>query len=159
MTHPNSAPASRELVLERTISASPDKLFRAWTEPELLRQWFTPRPWTVARVETDVRPGGASLVVMRSPEGQEFPNRGVYLDVVRNQRIVFTDAYTQAWQPSEKPFMTAIITFEDLGGGQTKYIARVLHWSAADRQQHEQMGFHEGWGRATDQLAALAARL
>lgn len=95
---------------------------------------------------------------MRSPEGQEFPNRGVYLDVVRNERLVLTDAYTEAWKPSDKPFMTAIITFENQGG-KTKYTARVLHWNEADRKTHEEMGFHEGWGKATDQLAELVATL
>jgi len=149
---------SRELVLVRLIDAPPEKLFRAWTEPALLKQWFCPKPWTVVFAELDVRPGGANVIVMRSPEGQEFPNRGVYLDVVRNERLVFTDAYTTAWEPSEKPFMTGIITFED-EGGKTRYTARVLHWSVADRKTHEEMGFHEGWGKATDQLAELVADL
>ncbi|HEU4621700.1 MAG TPA: SRPBCC family protein [Burkholderiaceae bacterium] len=147
-----------ELSLVRTINASPDKVFRAWTEPELLMQWFTPKPWTVASAELDVRPGGTQLVVMRSPEGREFPNRGVYLDVVKNERIVFTDAYTSAWVPSEKAFFTAVITFED-DAGKTKYTARVLHWNEADRLTHENMGFHQGWSMATDQLEELVARL
>lgn len=148
----------RDLVLTRIIDASREKLFRAWTEPALIVQWFTPRPWTVARAETDVRPGGASLIVMRSPEGHEFPNRGVYLEVVRNERLVSTDAYTCAWEPSEKPFMTLILNFEDVGG-KTRYTALVRHWTAADREEHEKMGFHEGWGKATDQLAELVATL
>jgi len=149
---------SRELVLVRLIDAPPEKLFRAWTEPALLKQWFCPKPWSVASAELDVRPGGANVIVMCSPEGQEFPNRGVYLDVVRNERLVFTDAYTTAWEPFEKPFMTGIITFED-EGGKTRYTARTLHWSVADRKTHEEMGFHEGWGKATDQLAELVAGL
>ncbi len=95
---------------------------------------------------------------MRSPEGQEFPNRGVYLEVVPNRRLVMTDAYTSAWEPSEKPFMTCILTFDEIDG-KTRYTARVLHWTSADRQRHEEMGFQEGWGKATDQLAALVARL
>lgn len=148
----------RELLLTRLIDAPRDKLFRAWTEPALLRQWFTPRPWTVAHAEMDVRPGGSSLIVMRGPEGQEFPNRGIYLEVVPNQRLVFTDAYTAAWEPSEKPFMTAIISFE-AAGGQTRYSARVRHWTVADREAHEAMGFHAGWGLATDQLVELVATL
>lgn len=151
-----SPPAERELVLERVIDAPPEALFRAWTDPELLKQWFTPRPWSVAHAECDVRPGGANLIVMRSPEGAEFPNRGVYLDVVENRRLVFTDAYVDAWTPSEKPFMTATITFEPVGG-KTRYVARVQHWSAADREAHEKMGFHEGWSKATDQLVALVS--
>ena len=148
----------RELSLVRVIDAPPEKVFRAWTEPELLMQWFTPRPWTVSSAELDVRPGGSNVIVMCSPEGQEFPNRGVYLDVVKNERLVLTDAYTEAWEPSEKPFMTAIITFEN-HGGKTRYTARALHWNEADRKAHEEMGFHEGWAKATDQLAELVATL
>jgi uncharacterized protein YndB with AHSA1/START domain len=72
---------------------------------------------------------------------------------------VFTDAYTKAWEPSQKPFMTVILTFEDAGRGKTRYTARVRHWTVADREAHEKMGFHGGWGLCTDQLAALAARI
>lgn len=158
MTAEAKPSSDRELVLTRLIDAPRWKLFKAWTDPELVKQWFAPLPWTTPHAEMDVRPGGASLFVMRSPEGVDYPNRGIYLDVVENERLVFTDAYTEAWQPSEKPFMTGILTFED-EGGKTRYTARVLHWTAADREAHEKMGFHEGWGQCADQLAALAARM
>lgn len=148
----------RELVLSRVIAAPRDKVYRAWTEPELLMQWFAPHPWTTSHAELDVRPGGTNLIVMRAPDGNEFPNRGVYLDVVPNECVVFTDAYTTAWEPSSKAFMTVVLTFADEAGG-TRYTARAMHWSVADRETHERMGFHEGWGRCTDQLAALAATL
>ncbi|HJV26612.1 MAG TPA: SRPBCC family protein [Aromatoleum sp.] len=148
----------RDLELIRVIDAPASKLFKAWTDPELMKQWFAPKPWTVSHAETDVRPGGASLIVMRSPEGQEFPNRGVYLEVVENERLVFTDAYTSAWEPSDKAFMTVILTFEDLGG-KTRYHVRVKHWSEEDREEHEAMGFHDGWGQCADQLAVLVAKL
>jgi uncharacterized protein YndB with AHSA1/START domain len=92
---------------------------------------------------------------MRSPDGTEFPNRGVYLEVVPNERVVFTNAYTSAWEPAEKPFMTVILTFEDLGEAQTTYTALVRHWTIADREAHEKMGFHQGWPICTEQLAAL----
>ncbi len=147
----------RELVLTRLIDAPPDKLFRAWTDPALLVQWFAPLPWTTARAELDVRPGGASLVVMRGPDGTEFPHRGVYLEVVPNRRLVFTDAYTAAWEPASKPFMTVILTFEP-EEGQTRYTARARHWTVADRETHEKMGFHQGWSQTTDQLAAIVTR-
>lgn len=147
-----------ELMLTRIIDAPPAKVYRAWTEPELMKQWFAPLPFTTPLVETDVRPGGSSLVVMQDPEGMEYPNRGVYLEVVENEKLVFTDAYTSAWQPSEKPFMTAILTFENVDG-KTRYTARVMHWSEEDRVAHEQMGFHEGWGQCADQLAALVVKL
>jgi uncharacterized protein YndB with AHSA1/START domain len=147
------------LELIREFDAPREKIFQAWTDPELLKEWFTPRPWTVSHAEMDVRPGGSSLIVMNGPNGEEFPNRGVYLEVVPNEKLVFTDAYVSAWVPSEKPFMTGSIQLEDLGGGRTRYIARVYHWTAGDMEAHEKMGFHEGWGKAADQLAELLARI
>ena len=101
-----------------------------------------------------MRPGGASLIVMRGPDGVDLPNPGVYLEVVENERLVFTDAYTSAWEPSAKPFMTAVLTFEE-EDGKTRYTARARHWTVEDREAHEKMGFHEGWGLCTDQLEAL----
>lgn len=157
MSTPPSA-SDLELVLTRLIDAPRSKLYRAWTDPELITQWFVPRPWTIARAELDVRPGGSNLIVMRNPEGQEFPNRGVYLEVVPDRRLVFTDAYTSAWVPSQRPFITGIVTFDD-EAGQTRYTARVVHWSVADREAHEKMGFHEGWGQCADQLAELVAKI
>ena len=150
---------NRDLVISRDIAAPREKLYRCWTEPALIRKWFAPKPWTTPHAEADVRPGGASLVVMRGPDGQEFPNPAVYLEVVPNERLVATDAYTRAWEPSAKPFMMLILTFEDLGSGKTRYTARAKHWSEADREAHEKMDFAEGWGLATNQLAELAARL
>jgi uncharacterized protein YndB with AHSA1/START domain len=149
---------NRELVITRVIDAPRESVFKAWTDPELLKQWFAPPPFTTPRAELDVRPGGASLIVMRGPDGQEMPNRGVYLEVVKNEKLVFTDAYTKAWEPSEHPFMTVVLTFEDVGG-KTKYTAKVLHWTTSDRETHEKMGFHAGWGLCTDQLAAVASKI
>ena len=150
--------AEHELVLTRLIDAPRQNLYRCWTEPELLKRWFAPLPWTTPHAELDVRPGGSALIVMRGPDGTEFPNRGVYLEIVENERLVSTDAFTQAWVPSQKPFMTMILTFEDEANG-TRYTARVRHWSAEDRETHEKMGFHEGWGKCADQLAELARSL
>ncbi len=153
-----SLASDRELFITRYIDLPREVLYRAWTEPELLKQWFCPRPWKVSHAELDVRSGGSSLIVMQGPDGIEMPNPGIYLEVVPNERLVFTDAYTGAWEPSEKPFMTGIITFEREGSG-TRYTARARHWSAEDKAQHEEMGFHPGWEAATDQLVELAKTL
>ncbi len=153
-----STTGDRELVLTRLIDVPREKLWRCWTEPKLIVQWFTPPPWQTVHAETDVRPGGASYVLMKGPDGQEMPNRGVYLEVVRNERLVFTDAYTRAWEPSAKPFFTGVLTFDN-EEGKTRYTARVLHWTREDCETHEKMGFHQGWGIATDQMAALARTL
>jgi uncharacterized protein YndB with AHSA1/START domain len=156
MSNETSPTASdRELMITRLIDAPREKLYRAWTEPELMKQWFAPKPFMTPVVETDVRPGGASLIVMRGPEGGDMPNRGVYLEVVPSEKLVFTDAYTSAWVPSAKPFMTVTLTFEDAGAGRTRYTARVCHWTVADRDAHEKMGFYPGWNQCTDQLEAL----
>ena len=157
-TKTTTAAEGRDLIVTRIIDASREKVFRAWTEPALLKRWFAPLPWITPIVETDVRVGGSSLIVMRGPDGKEFPNRGVYLEVIENQRLVFTDAFSKAWEPSEKPFMTVILTFDELNG-QTKYTARVRHWTMADREAHEKMGFHQGWPIYTEQLAALVAKI
>jgi len=157
-TTDNKSPSDRELVLTRLIDAPREKLFRCWTEPALIKQWFAPAPWTTPHAEMDLRPGGSSLIVMRGPDGNEFPNPGVILEVVKNEKLVFTDAYTKAWEPSAKPFMTVTITFAD-EAGKTRYTARVLHWTAEDRKAHEDMGFHQGWGQCADQLAVLAEKI
>lgn len=152
------AGGERDLVLTRLLDAPREKLFRCWTEVELLKQWFVPKPWRVAHAELDLRPGGANLIVMADPEGNEFPNRGVYLEIVPNERIVFTDAFVDAWTPSAKPFFTAVVTFGD-ENGKTRYVARARHWTVNDRVEHEKMGFHEGWNMCADQLEALAKTL
>lgn len=147
------------LTLTRTIDAPPALLFRCWTEPELMKQWFTPRPWTTPVVEIDLRPGGGNYILMQGPNGEQHPNHGVYLEIVPGRRLVMTDAYTKAWVPSAKPFLTIIVEFEDTGDGRTAYKAQALHWNAEDHKTHEDMGFHTGWGAATDQLEALAKAL
>lgn len=156
---PDTPAPDRDLVLVRVLEAPRAKVYRCWTEPALLTRWFTPPPFTTPSAELEVRPGGANVVTMRGPDGKEFPNRGIYLEVVPNERLVFTDAYVNAWTPSAKPFMTVILTFEDAGEGKTRYTARVRHWTVADRDAHEKMGFHRGWGIATSQLEATAQTL
>lgn len=148
----------RDLHLSRLLDAPRHAIWRCWTESDLLTQWFCPLPWKVSKAVMDVRSGGSSLIVMSGPNGEEMPNTGVYLDVVPNEKIVFTDAFTQAWEPSRKAFMVGTITMAD-EAGKTRYTATVRHWSVEDCKAHEAMGFHAGWGKATEQLEALARTL
>lgn len=151
--------ADRTLTLTRVIDAPPHRVFEAWTTPELMKQFFAPKPWTTPHIEVDPRPGGRSNVTMRSPEGEDSPNEGVYLEVVPNKKIVFTDAFTAGWLPvSGMPFMVATIELEDAPGGKTKYTATARHWSIASTKQHQEMGFHSGWGQVADQLNELLQR-
>ncbi|HEX8446131.1 MAG TPA: SRPBCC family protein [Sphingomonas sp.] len=149
----------RELTLTRWIDAPRGAVYRCWTEAALLKQWFVPQPWTVPEAEVDVRPGGTSRILMRGPDGTENLTIGVYLEVVPDERLVFTDAFDAAWAPkSGQPFMLGIITLSDENGG-TRYTAQVRHWTVEATQQHAAMGFDAGWGQCADQLAALARTL
>lgn len=74
-----------DLLLERSVDVPPSLIWVAWTTPEHLKKWFTPAPWQTIDCEIDLRPGGAFRTVMRSPEGQEFPNVGCYLEIVENE--------------------------------------------------------------------------
>jgi len=147
-----------DLTLTRFIDAPRALVWTAWTDPEHLKKWWTPAPYTTPVCEMDVRPGGIFRTVMRSPDGDEHDHQGVFVDVVERERIVFTDALLPGWRPVANPFMTAIITMTERDGG-TEYTALVLHKDEADRVRHEEMGFHEGWNTCIDQLAALAERL
>jgi uncharacterized protein YndB with AHSA1/START domain len=149
-----------DLVLERVVDVPPELVWKAWTTPEHLMKWFTPAPWKTVGCEIDLRPGGKFHTVMESPEGQQFPNTGCYLEVVPNTKLIWTGALLPGYRPAnlsaEVPFVfTAVIEMQSQGTG-TKYTATVLHGNAEGRSKHEAMGFHKGWGTALDQLVALA---
>jgi uncharacterized protein YndB with AHSA1/START domain len=152
-----------DLVLERVVDVRPDLVWLAWTQPEHVKRWFTPAPWTTVQCEIDLRPGGVFYTVMRSPEGQEFPNTGCYLEIVPNRRLVWTDALQGGYRPADpNPSagfrLTAMVLLEPQGTG-TKYTAIAMHSDEEAVRKHEAMGFHEGWGRALDQLVAHAMSL
>jgi uncharacterized protein YndB with AHSA1/START domain len=147
------------LTLERVLDAPVEKVWRCWTEPKLLEQWFCPKPWFVTNAVLDLRAGGEMSCVMNGPEGESFPNMGVYLEVVPMKKLVTTDAFLPGWVPSDRAFMVAETLFADAGGGKTNYTARALHWSEESLKEHEAMGFHDGWGMAATQLEALAKSL
>jgi len=142
-----------DLVLEREIDVPVELVWKAWTTPDSIKHWFCPKPWSVVSCEIDLRPGGVFSTVMRSPEGQEFPNAGCYLDVVPLQRLVFTDALLPGFRPAAKPFFTGALLLEPAAKG-TRYTAYAIHGDEAARKSHEDMGFHQGWSTVVDQMVA-----
>ncbi len=149
----------RELVLARLVDAPAEALYRCWTDPELIPQWFCPKPWRAEPETMELRPGGASRITMYGPDGEVHPNDGVYLELEPGRKIVFTDNYTAGWVPNPDPMMTAVITFEPQADGRTLYTARVGHPSVAKKDEHEAMGFHGGWGICAEQMEELAKTL
>ncbi len=147
-----------DLVLERTVDVPAHFVFRAWTEPELLRRWFCPKPWTTPGCEIDLRPGGVFRTLMRGPKGEEADNIGCWLEIIRDERLVFTGLMAPGFRPvhieREVPVFTCVLTFERAGKG-TKYRAHVMHRDASAKSAHEAMGFHAGWSAALDQLVEL----
>jgi uncharacterized protein YndB with AHSA1/START domain len=151
-----------DLLLERIVDVPPELVWTAWTEPEHLKKWFTPVPWMTVDCEIDLRPGGIFRTVMRSPDGEEFPHVGCYLEVIENEKLVWTVALAPGFRPSkatsEVPSFTAVITMEPHGKG-TKYSALAMHGDERDARKHAEMGFHDGWGKALDQLVAHAKKM
>lgn len=150
---PTSAVTGRELALTRVIAAPPARVYQAWTTQ--LPRWWGPHGMTTPFCELELRPGGSFRTIMRAPDGTEYPTRGVFLDIVPHERIVFTDAFDSGWKPNPDAFFTAITTFEPMPGGRTRYTVRALHWTAESRSRHERMGFRQVWGESLDRLAGL----
>ncbi|HEX2613351.1 MAG TPA: SRPBCC family protein [Fibrobacteria bacterium] len=144
-----------DLVLERFVDVPPELVYEAWTTPEHIMHWFTPAPWKTVACELDLRPGGKFNSVMLSPEGQEFPNFGCVLEAIPNRKLVFTDTLTEGYRPSANPFFVATVEIIPEGTG-TRYRATAVHKDEETRKKHEDMGFHEGWGKALEQLVEYA---
>ena len=152
-----------DLVLERYLDAPPALLWRAWTEPQHVMNWFTPKPWLTTACEIDLRPGGGFVTRGKGPDTPEGPHvTACYLEVVPEQRLVWTTALAPGFRPGPSamgvPLITAMILFQPRGKG-TQYRAIAMHRDEADNKQHEEMGFFDGWGAVTTQLEALAKTL
>lgn len=149
-----------DLTLTRHMAAAPERVWRAWTEPELLKRWFAPAPVVTREAVIELRPGGRFHVMMVAPDGTEYPNEGCVLLIEPGRRLIFTECLTEGFRPVVRPVLplTIEIRVEPEGTG-TRYTARALHGDAATRQEHADKGFEMGWGLATEQLAAVAGAL
>jgi uncharacterized protein YndB with AHSA1/START domain len=152
---------SRTLKITRTIAAPRAAVWRCWSEGDLLKQWYSPKPWTVSVADIDVRAGGKSHIVMNGPEGDQVNTiHGQYLEVVDGVSQTFTDAFVGDWMPGPAvPFMVGYVILSDTPDGNTHMEWGARHWSVEAFEQHKAMGFEFGWNAAADQLDALAASL
>ena len=147
-----------DLSFTRTLAAPRHLIWDCWTMPEHIPQFFIPAPNRVTAVEIDLRVGGRFNTTF-DVDGTVMDNKGVYLEVVPGEKLVFTDTYTEGWKPAAEPFMTAILLLADAAGGGTTYTAIARHRSAEACKTHRDMGFFDGWGTVASQLDAYARTL
>jgi uncharacterized protein YndB with AHSA1/START domain len=156
-----------DLVLERTLDAPIDLVWKAYTNPEHMKRWFAPLPYEISEIELDLKPGGIFRIRMVGPDGFDTGHGvpGCVLEVKEREKLVWTSALGPGYRPNETgegcesfPF-TAVVTFADSGNGKTQYKAVALHKDSADRETHEKMGFQEGWGTVAAQLEEFAKEL
>lgn len=138
--------ARPSLVLNRSYSVAPEKVWRAWTDPQAMKQWFKPdASWTVPVAEADVRVGGRYRILMRDPQGQEFDLTGTYREVVPNRRLVMTWSWSN--QPGEESLVT--VTLRPAGKGESTEL-ELRHEGYLDMENEPT--HQEGWNGALDQL-------
>jgi len=147
-----------DLTINRVISAPPDLVWKAWTDPKSFEQWWIPAPALCRVLAMELRPGGSLRTEMSEDGGPFVPHMDAcFLAVEPQSRIVFTNALVGGWRPAEQPLMTAIITMDEHPDG-TIYSATAMHKNPADKTMHEELRFYDGWGTVTEQLARLVER-
>lgn len=145
-----------DLVISRLLRAPRAALWKAWTDPDRLAQWWCPKPWTTEVRAFDLRPGGAFHTFMQGPDGGTSDNPGCFVEIVPQCRIVFTSMLLADWRPATPWIaLTAAFDMADEAGG-IRYIATAMHPDAATSKRHADMGFFEGWNICIDQLEAFA---
>lgn len=145
-----------DLTVTRIIRAPRSLVWEAWTDPGSFEQWWVPAPEICRVREMDLHPGGSFRTeIGRNGANFEPHITGCFLAVDKLERIVFTDALVGGWRPAQATFVTAIITMNEHPDG-TEYIATALHANLDDRNRHKELGFYDGWGTVTRQLAELA---
>ena len=159
------AAGEREFVISRVVDAPRELVWKAWTDPKHMAQWWGPKAFMNSVCELDVRPGGAHRIVMRSADGVEYPIKGVYREVVEPERLVMTldcSEHPVEWHNRVKPYrrkeernpageMLSTVTLEDLDG-RTKLTVRILFDSVAIRGAMLKMGMTEGWTQSLERL-------
>jgi len=144
-----------DLSFTRTLAVPRKLVWECWTSADHIPHFFVPRPHRVTACDIDLRVGGRFNTTF-DVEGNVMENTGVYLEVIPDEKLVFTDGYSEGWKPKADPFMTAILILGDAEGGGTTYTAIARHRTPETRQAHEDMGFYDGWGTVVTQLEEYA---
>jgi len=163
--------ADRDFVISRVLAAPRELLWKAWTDAKHLAEWWGPHAFTNPVCEMDVRPGGAYRIVMRGPDGAEFPIRGVFREIAEPERLVMTvdcSEHPDSWHDminpnrdrTKKPFLEMLqtVTFEEFGG-KTKLTIRTRFESVSIRDAAVKIGMNEGWSQSLESLAGCVSHM
>jgi uncharacterized protein YndB with AHSA1/START domain len=140
-----------ELTITRLLDAPRALVFKVWTQPEHVAQWWGPRGFTVLSAWMDVRPGGAYRIGMRSPEGKDYWMHGVYREVAEPERLVFTFAWQEEGERGQETLVT--VSFAEEAGKTRMRFRHAGFVSVAERDGH-----HSGWSECFDRLGAYVLR-
>ena len=168
----NKAEAEHTFAISRVFDAPRELVFEAWTNPNHVAQWWGPEMFTNPVCTMDVRQGGAYRIVTRSADGVDFAAKGVFVEVVKPERLVMTmdcTGHPPEWHDMVNPNrpkgqdnpageLILVVTFEDLGA-KTKLTALTQFESAAIRDAMVKMGLNEGWSQSLDRLEVQLARM
>lgn len=160
----------KPFVIERVYDAPRERVWAAWTEAEHLRQWWGPKGFTVSRLKIDLRPGGIMHYCLRMPDGREMWGKFVYREIVKPERLVWINSFSDPeggttvhpMSPSWPREMHTLVTFEDLGG-KTRVTVQwtpVEGSSATERKTFDEGrdSMKGGWSGTLDQFGGFLSR-
>jgi uncharacterized protein YndB with AHSA1/START domain len=148
--------AERELTLTRVLNAPRERVFKAWTDLKELAQWWGPKDFINPVCEVDLRPGGALRIVMRAPNGAEYPMKGVFREIVPPSRLVFTNIAVDKDGHHIIEGLTSV-TFAD-DGGKTKLTVQTRGVAMVDYAAAYLQGMEAGWTQSLEKLEAQMLR-
>ena len=141
---------AQEIEIKRVYDAPRELVWRAWTEPEELVEWWGPPGWStpLETVTMDVRPGGDFRLTSVSDEGVEMPVVGVYREVVELERLVLDEPAEGSWHEGSE----SVVTLTDLGGGRTEVMIRAIIQTTPEMRQNAERGMRATFDRLGDHL-------
>ena len=158
-TQVNSNLEERSLTMERVFDAPRELVFRAYTEPEILKHWWGPQGWTLPVCNVDLREGGRWHYCMKGPGGEESWGLATYQEISPPERIVYRDAFSDAEGNVNADLPEMIITVEFIDeGGKTRLRSRTLFDTQEALQSVLDMGVIEGMTETLDRLEDYLAR-
>ncbi len=153
-----SSPAQKQaLVITRVFDAPRDLVFKAWTDPQYVAQWWGPKGFTNPVCELDVRPGGAIRIDMRAPDGVTYPMKGVFHEIVAPERLVFTSSALEDDEGNPQLEVLTTVTFAE-HNGKTKLTLEAVVVKATPAAAAALDGMELGWRQSLDRLAEHLAR-